>query len=175
MKEPQIEHSRKGKNPLYKKNHYKGNNNFYSKEEESSSNESSDSDGEKILFLGIAEGNEHEEDLESEEEVNMGAKLLSTLDELKRYKNKYKQHKSVVATWKDKQEKEEKELENILSELRKERRENKLLNEEIKKLKEKSCKSEKPNQEGEELSKEIEEARATNINLKIQLEESKQT
>ena len=91
--------------------------------------------------------------MESEEEVNMEAEPLSTLDELKRYKNKYKQLKIVVATWKDKQEKEEKELENILSELRKERRENKLFNEEIKKLKEKSCKYEKPNQEEEEIGK----------------------
>lgn len=37
----------------------------------------------------------------------MEEKLLNTLDELKRYKNKYRQLKSVVATWKDKQEKEE--------------------------------------------------------------------
>ena len=62
MKEPRIKHSRKGKNPFYKKNDYKGKMNFYSKEEESSSNESSDSDDEKVLFLGITEENEHEED-----------------------------------------------------------------------------------------------------------------
>ena len=53
---------KKGKKPFYKKNHYKGKKNFYSKEEESSSNESSDSDEKKVLFLGIAEENEHEED-----------------------------------------------------------------------------------------------------------------
>ena len=60
-----------------------------------------------------------------------------------------------------------------MSELRKERKENKLLKEEVKKIKGKSCKFEKPDQEEEELSKEIEEARATNIRLKIQLEEAR--
>ena len=62
-----------------------------------------------------------------------------------------------------------------MSELRKERKENKLLKEEVKKLKGKSCKSKKHDQEEDELSKEIEEARATNIRLKIQLEEAKRT
>ena len=62
-----------------------------------------------------------------------------------------------------------------MRELTKERRENILLNEEIRKLKGKSCKSEKTDQKEEEISKEIEEARATNINLKIQLEEAKRT
>lgn len=54
----------------YKKNHYKGTN-FYSKEEESKSNESNDSDEEEVLFLGIEEVDEHEEDTEIE--VNMEA------------------------------------------------------------------------------------------------------
>ena len=88
---------KKREKPFYRKNHYKRKKNFCSKEEWSSSNESSDSDEEKVLFLGIVEENEHEEDLESEEEVNMEAKLLSTLDEVKRYKNKYRQLNSVVA------------------------------------------------------------------------------
>ena len=61
---------KKREKTFYKKNPYKGKNNFYSKEEEHSSNESNDSDQEKALFLGIAEENEHEEELESEEEVN---------------------------------------------------------------------------------------------------------
>ena len=67
------------------------------------------------------------------------------------------------------------ELISALSELRKERKENKLLKEEVNNLKGKSCKSEKPDQEEEEISKEIEEARATNIRLKIQLEEARRT
>ena len=62
-----------------------------------------------------------------------------------------------------------------MSELRKERKENNFLKEEVKKLKGESCKSKKPDQEEEEISKEIEEARATNIRLKIQLEESRRT
>ena len=87
---------KKREEPFYNKNHYKGKKNFYSKEEESSSNESSDSDEEKVLFLGIAEENEHEEDSESEEEVNMEAKLVNALHELKRYKNKYRQLNNFV-------------------------------------------------------------------------------
>ena len=67
MKEPQIKHSRKGKNPFIRKSTTKKRTNFYSKEEESSLNESSDSDEEKVLFLGIAEENEQEEESESEE------------------------------------------------------------------------------------------------------------
>ena len=48
----------------------------------------------------------------------MEAKILNTLDELKRYKNKYRQLKSVVAEHKDKQEKDEKKFENVIKELR---------------------------------------------------------
>ena len=48
----------------------------------------------------------------------MEAKHLNALNELKRYKNKYRQLKSFVAEQKDKQEQEEKEIENIMSELR---------------------------------------------------------
>ena len=48
----------------------------------------------------------------------MKAELLSTLDELKRYKNKYKQLNSVVAEQKDKWKEEEKEIEDVIKELR---------------------------------------------------------
>ena len=89
MKEPHIKHSRKGRNPekpFYKKNHSKGKKNFYSKEEESSWNESSDSDEEEVLFLGIEEVDEHEED--SNIVINTEVEPYSTLDEVKRYKNR---------------------------------------------------------------------------------------
>ena len=108
---------KKREEPFYKKNHYKGKNNFYSKEEESSLNESSDSDEEKVLFLGIVEENEHEEDLESEEEVNMEAKLVNSLSESKRYRNKYRQLKNFVIEQREKQEQKENEIDSLISEL----------------------------------------------------------
>ena len=107
---------KKREKPFYKKNHYKGKKNFYSKEEESSSNESSDSDEEEVLFLGIEEVDEHEED--SNIVINKEAKPFSTLDEVKRYKNKYRQLNSVAAEQKDKREEDEKEIENVIKELR---------------------------------------------------------
>jgi hypothetical protein len=75
---------------------YKGKNNFYSKEENNSSSESSDSDDDEFLFLGIEEPNEieeidHEEESEDEAEVNMEEELLNALDELRRYKTRYRQ------------------------------------------------------------------------------------
>ena len=48
----------------------------------------------------------------------MEAKLLSTLDELKRYRNKYKQLKNFVIEQREKQEQEEKEIDSLISELR---------------------------------------------------------
>ena len=69
---------KKREKPFYNKTHYKGKKNFYSKEEDSSSNESSDSNEEEVLFLGIEEVDEHEED--SNIEINKEAELFSTLD-----------------------------------------------------------------------------------------------
>ena len=48
----------------------------------------------------------------------MEAKLLSTLDELKRYRNKYRQLKNFVIEEKKKQDQEEKEIDSLISELR---------------------------------------------------------
>ena len=104
------------KKPFYKKNHSKGKKNFYSKEEESSSNESSDSDEEEALFLGIEEVDENEED--SNIVINKEVEPFSTLDEVKRYKNKYKKLNSVVVEQKDKRKEEEKEIEDVIKELR---------------------------------------------------------
>ena len=48
----------------------------------------------------------------------MEGELLSALNELKRYINKYRKLKSFVVEQKDKHEQEEKEIDNIMSELR---------------------------------------------------------
>ena len=48
----------------------------------------------------------------------MEAELLSTLDELKRYKNKYRQLKNFVIEQNKKEEQEEKEIDSLISELR---------------------------------------------------------
>ena len=48
----------------------------------------------------------------------MEAELLSTLDELKRYRNKYRQLKNFVIEQKKKQGQEEKEIDSLISELR---------------------------------------------------------
>jgi hypothetical protein len=113
------QYKKKGK-PNYKKFFYKGKHNFYSKEENNSSSESSDSDDDEVLFLGIEEPNkieeiEHEEESEDEVEVNMEEELLSALDELRRYKNKYRQLKSFIVEQKEKHEQKEKEMEKLMS------------------------------------------------------------
>jgi len=66
---------------------------------ESSDNDESDDD--EVIFLGIEESNEiekikHEKELEDEEEVNMEEEILSSLDELRKYKTRYRQLKSFV-------------------------------------------------------------------------------
>ena len=81
------QYKKKGK-PHYKNNYYKGKNNFYSKEENKSSSNSNDSDEDEVMFIGIEESNEikeieHEEGSEDEVTVNMEAKILSSLDELR--------------------------------------------------------------------------------------------
>ena len=48
----------------------------------------------------------------------MEATLLSALDEIRRYKNRYKQLKSIVVEQKEKQEQKEKEMEKIMSNLK---------------------------------------------------------
>ena len=136
---------KKKEKPYYKKSYYKGKKKFFTKEEDNNSSESSDSDEDEVLFLGVEEINEREE-IEHEEDLDIEVEVNL-----------------------------EAKLISALSKLIKERKENKLLKEEVKKLKGKSCKSEKPDQEEEELSKEIEEARAANIRLKIQLEEARRT
>lgn len=50
-------YQKKGK-PNFKKKYYKGKNIFYLKEENTSSSESSDSDEDEVLFIGIEEFNE---------------------------------------------------------------------------------------------------------------------
>jgi hypothetical protein len=118
---------KKKEKPNYKKRFYKGKNNFYSKEENNSSSKSSDndeSDDDEVLFSGIEESNEiekikHDKDLEDEEEVNMEEELLSALDELGKYKTKYRQLKSFVVEQKEKNEQEEKEMGKLMSNLKK--------------------------------------------------------
>ena len=77
----------------------------------------------EVLFLGIEEPNKkedskYEEESDAEEEVNMEAKLLSALNELKRYRNKYKHPNNFVIEQREKQEQEEKEIDSLISELR---------------------------------------------------------
>jgi hypothetical protein len=94
----------KKEKPNYKKRFYRGKNNFYSKEEDNNSPESSEndeSDDDEVLLLGIEESNEiekikHEKELEDEAEFNMEEELLSALDELRKYKTRYRQLKSFV-------------------------------------------------------------------------------
>jgi hypothetical protein len=100
---------KKKEKPNYKKGFYKGKKNFYSKEENNSSSESSDSDDDEVLFLGIEEPNEieeieHEEESEDEAKVNMDEEILSSLDELRKYKTRYRQLKSFVVEQKEKHE-----------------------------------------------------------------------
>jgi hypothetical protein len=100
-KENKNKQYQKKEKPNYKKNFYRGKNNFYSKEEDNNSSQSSDndeSDDDEVLFLGIEESNEiekikHEKELEDEAEVNMEEELLSALDELRKYKTRYRQLK----------------------------------------------------------------------------------
>ena len=63
----------------------------------------------EVLFLSIEEPNKkeyskYEEKSNVEVEVNMEEKLLSALNELKRYKNKYKKLKNFVIEQREKQE-----------------------------------------------------------------------
>ena len=48
----------------------------------------------------------------------MEAEPFSTLDKVKRYKNKHKQLNSVVVEQKDKRKEEEREIEDVIKELR---------------------------------------------------------
>jgi hypothetical protein len=49
----------------------------------------------------------------------MEEELLSALDELRKYKTRYRQLKSFVVEQKEKHEQEEKEMEKLMSELKK--------------------------------------------------------
>jgi hypothetical protein len=89
---------------------------------ESSDNDESDDD--EVLFLCIEESNEiekikHEKELEDEAEVNMEEELLSALDELRKYKTRYRQLKIFVVEQKKKYEQEEKEMEKLMNNLKK--------------------------------------------------------
>jgi hypothetical protein len=116
----------KKEKPNYKKRFYKGKNNFYSKKENNNSSESSDNDGfddDEVLFLRIEESNEiekikHEKELEDEAEVNMEEEILSALDELRKYKTRYRQLKSFLVEQKEKTEQEEKEMEKLMRNLK---------------------------------------------------------
>jgi hypothetical protein len=111
---------KKKKKPNFKKKIYKGKKIFYSKEENNSSSESSDkneSDDDEVLFLGIEESNEtkkikYEEEIEDEAEVNMEEELLSGLNELRKYKTRYRHMKGFVVEQKEKYEQKEKEMRN---------------------------------------------------------------
>jgi hypothetical protein len=126
-KEKKNKQYQKKEKPNYKENFYKGKNNFYSKEEDNNSSQSSDndeSDDDEVFFLGIEESNEiekikHEKELEDEAKVNMEEELLSALDELRKYKTRYRQLKSFVVEQKEKYEQEEKEMEKLMNDLKK--------------------------------------------------------
>jgi hypothetical protein len=115
-----IQYKKKEK-PNYKKKFYKGKNNFYSKEENNTSSESSDnneSNDDEVLFLGIEESNKtkkikYEKELEDEAEVNMEEELLSALNELRKYKTRYRHMKGFVV------EQKEKEMEKLMRNMRK--------------------------------------------------------
>jgi hypothetical protein len=55
---------------------------------------------------------------EDEAEVNMEEELLSALDELRRYKTRYRQLKIFVVEQKEKHEQKEKEMEKLMSNLK---------------------------------------------------------
>jgi hypothetical protein len=107
--ENKIKQYKKNEKPNYKKKFYKGKKNFYSKEENNSSSESSDNYDDEVIFLGIEESNDiedikHEKESEDEAEVNMEDELLSALDELRKYKTRYRQLKSFAVEQKEKHE-----------------------------------------------------------------------
>ena len=114
-----------------------------------------------FFFLGIEESNEikevkHEEGSKDEAEVNMEAKLLSTLDDLRRYKNRHRPLKSFVAKQKKKQEQIEKEMEKIISNLKNEILEENRMEESLEKsLKEKQLTCERLEVELVHLRKEL--------------------
>jgi hypothetical protein len=118
---------KKKEKPNYNKKIYKGKNNFYSKEENNSSSESSDSDesnDDEVLFLGIEESKEieeikHEKESEDEEKVNMEEEILNALDELIKYTTRYRQLKICVVEQKEKHEHKEKEMEKLMTNLKK--------------------------------------------------------
>ena len=87
------------------------------KEEDNVSSEISD---DEVLFLGIKESNDIEEieHKEDEAEVNMEEELLNALDGLRRYKNKYRQLKSLVVEQQEEHEHKEKEMKKIMSNMK---------------------------------------------------------
>jgi len=109
------------KKTSYKKNHYKGNKNFITKEEDISSN-SSDSEESEVMFLGIEELDKDDSKIQEESnveaKVDMEEELISALSELKNYKNKYRELKNFMSEQKEKQEQEEKEIDDLIRDLR---------------------------------------------------------
>ena len=126
----------------YKKKNYKEKKNFYSKEEDKSSSAFTDSDDE-VLSLCIEESNqleeiEHKEESQDDAEVNMEEEILSALDELRKYKNRYRQLKSFVVEQKEEYEQKEREMEKVISNLKNQIVDAKSMEESLKKtLKEK--------------------------------------
>jgi len=92
--------------------------NFYSKEENNSTSEDSDSEDE-VLFLGIEEvcdddENEYEE---KDVKVNMEGELLSALSELRKYKFRYRELKSLTVEQKKKHEQQVEEMREVINTL----------------------------------------------------------
>jgi hypothetical protein len=141
--ENKTKQCKKKEKPNYKKKFYKGKNNFYSKEEKNSSSESSDSDDDEVLFLGIEESNDiedikHEKDSKYEAKFNMEEELLSALDELRKYKTRYRQLKFFVVEQKEKHEQKEEDMEKLMRNLKNQILESNRIEESIEKsLKEK--------------------------------------
>jgi hypothetical protein len=124
----------------YKKKFYKKKKNFYSKEDISSSDISEDEDS-KLLFMGMNTQNnniDNEENSESEGEVDLEAKLISALEELRKYKKKNKLLRAQLQEFEESHQSREidasrtiKESEQIISDLKSQLLEAKIIEEVI--------------------------------------------
>ena len=101
-----------------KMNVYKKKNTFYTEENNNSSEESEEEDRYEHLFMGIETQNNHtknnfeieEENYEVEGEVDLEAELISSLDELRKYKMKNKLLRGQLLEFEQAQQTREKEV-----------------------------------------------------------------
>jgi hypothetical protein len=98
----------------------------------------------------------HEKESEVEAEVNMEEELLNALDELRKYKTRYRQLKSCVVEQKEKHEQKEEDMEKLMSNLKNQILEANRIEESLEKsLKEKKITCERMEEEIVHLTKEL--------------------